>query len=176
MTDLVAEFERASDLAAAIRSCREAGLRALEAFTPWQAHDVQEALRLPRSRIPRWCFAGGLAGGVAGYAIQWWTNAVAWPLDVGGRPLHSAPAWIPATFEGTVMGASLCTAIALLAAARLPRLWQPVFEVEGFERASIDRFFLRVAADQPGFERHHVTELLLRARALRVRDLPELEP
>ena len=171
MADLVAEFADAESLLRAIEKLQGAGLRALEAFTPWQAHDVQEALRLPRSRIPRWCFAGGLAGGVAGYAIQWWTNAVAWPLDVGGRPLHSAPAWIPATFEGTVMGASLCTAIALLAAARLPRLWQPVFEVEGFERASIDRFFLRVGGTQSGADEGRALRILHEARALRTSEV-----
>lgn len=176
MAELVAEFARVSEAAEAVKRLRTVGLHDLEAFTPYPSHEVEEALELPRSYIPRACLGGGVAGAAAGYAIQWWTNAVDYPLDVGGRPLLSIPAWIPATFEGAVLGAALATALAMLVAARLPRLWQPVFEVEEFERAGVDRFFVRVAvgdhADRTGIER-----ILRSAGAVRVEPLPvEGEP
>jgi len=171
--DLLAEFEEPEALVEAIHLLREAGLRELESFTPYPIRDVQEALDLPRSRIPLYCLAAGLAAGAYAYLIQWWMNGFDYPLNVGGRPLDSAPAFIPSTFEGTVLGASLAAFFGVLAFAGLPRLWHPVFEVEGFERASIDRFFLRVGCDQERFDVHRVLPLLREARALRVVELPE---
>jgi hypothetical protein len=171
--DLVAEYEGADALVEAIESLQRAGIDRLEAFTPHIVEEVQVLLDRRRGGIPRWCFAGGAAGGAAGYAIQWWTNAVNYPLNVGGRPLLSAPAWIPATFEGAVLGASLGAVISLLAWCGLPRLWHPLFEIDGFERASVDRFFLHVQA--PGGERSRVLDALRGTRALRVQDLPNEE-
>lgn len=171
--DLVAEYEGPDALVAAIERLQQAGIERLEAFTPHIIEEVQVLLDRPRAGVPHWCFAGGAAGAAAGYAIQWWTNAVSYPLNVGARPLLSAPAWIPATFEGAVLGASLGAVISLLAYCGLPRLWHPLFEVEGFERASVDRFFLRVQA--PARERSRMLHVLGSSEALRVEDLPKGE-
>ncbi|WP_373047314.1 DUF3341 domain-containing protein [Vulgatibacter sp.] len=169
--DLLVEFGAADALLDAVRACRALGLRRLETFTPYPIRDVQEALALPRSRIPWLCLVGGLVGASLAYLAQWWMNGVAWPLNVGGRPLHSAPAFVPITFESGVLGAALGAVVSFLAFAGLPRLWHPVFEVEGFERASVDRFFLHVDAaevDAPGLR-----EALRRARALRIVEMQE---
>jgi hypothetical protein len=114
----------------------------LEAYTPYPLHEVEHALGFPRSRIPYWVFAAGLVGACFAYAFQWWMAAVDYPVDVGGLPASSGPAFVPITFETMVLFASLTAFVAVLVCARLPSLWHPVFEIEGFESASINRFWL----------------------------------
>jgi hypothetical protein len=89
-----------------------------------------------------------VTGAVLGYAVQWYTNVVAYPLDIGGRPMHAAPVVLIATFEGAILGAGLATFIGFLVSVRLPRLWHPLFEVEAFDRASVDRYWLAIEDDR----------------------------
>jgi hypothetical protein len=105
-------------------------------------------------------------GGGVGYLVQWWCNARAFPINVGGRPLHSVPAFIPITFESAVLAASLTGFFSMLALSELPRLNHPLFEVEGFDRASVDRFFIGVDQADPRFD-ERVREELTALGALR---------
>lgn len=171
MADLIAEFSDPEALLRAVERLKKEELHQLETFTPYPLRDVEEALAHPRSPIPLVCLAGGLGGCFYALLIQWWMNAFDYPLNVGGRPLDSFPAFIPSTFEGTVLAAGLSSFVALLAFSGLPRLWHPVFEVPGFERASIDRFFLRIDSQQPGFDTARVQWLLRDAKALRISEV-----
>ena len=100
--------------------------------------------------------------------MQWFCNSYDYPIDVGGRPLHSAPAFIPITFEMTILAASLTAVIGVFVAARLPRLWQPIFEAEGFDRTFVDRFFIGLDARDSRFDLERCERELLELGALRV--------
>jgi hypothetical protein len=154
---LIAEFETKEQLLVAIAATH--GKR--EAYMPYDVEGVQEALGLPRSRIGWIALASGLAGGGGAFALEWWINCVDYPLNLGGRPDFSWPAFIPIAFEMTVLFAAAATLIACLVLGGLPRLWHPVFEIAGFERASIDRFWLSCDDDA-------LAPALVAAGALRV--------
>ena len=161
---VMAEFETADALQGAYEELRREGYTRLVTWTPYAIKSVVTAL--PESMVPWIMLASGLFGGGAGYLIQWWINVRALPIDVGGRPLHSAPAFIPIAFESAVLAAALTGFVAMLALSGLPRLHHPVFEVEGFERASVDRFWLGVDQADALFD-ERVSELLARLGALR---------
>ncbi len=165
---LLAEFERPDALVQALRRLRESGYKALEAFTPFSVPEADEALELPRSRLPLAAFAAGVAGAAAAYSVQWFCNAHDYAIDVGGRPLHSAPAFIPIAFEAAILAASLVTVLGFSLGASLPRLWRPVFEVEGFDRAFVDRFFVGIDARDARFDRERSERELRELGALRV--------
>jgi hypothetical protein len=118
-----------------------------------------------------------LAGGGGAYLLQWWINVFAHPLDVGGRPDHAAPAFVPITFEMAVLIGAASAVIAAVVLGGMPRLWDPVFEVDGFERATRDRFWLAVADGDPALDHDRDTAALEAAGALRVVWLdPDREP
>lgn len=141
---MLAEFESADALVSAAQTLRQSGITGLDAYTPFPLKALDQALALPPSRVPRIVLLSALTGAVLGYGIQWWCAAIDFPLDVGGRPLHSGPAFIPIAFESAVLFGGFAAFIAVFALARMPLLWRPVFTVPGFERASIDRFFLSI--------------------------------
>jgi hypothetical protein len=170
---LVAELESADALVSAVDALHALGYRAVETYAPLDLPAVERRLRLGRSRLGRYVFGGGVIGALLGYGIQWYADVRAFPVSVGGRPLHAVPAFIPATFEATVLGAALTALVGVLVALRLPALWHPVFEVDGFERASADRCWVQVAADDPLFDREHTRADLASVGAIRVESLPE---
>jgi hypothetical protein len=165
---LLAEFASAEELSGAVSRLVTGGYRRLDTFTPYPVEEAIEAMGLPRSRIPLFVLLAGVSGIVIAYLIQWWTNAVDYPLVIGGMPLNSVPSHVPIMFETCVLLGGLTAFAALLFFTRLPALWHPVFEVEGFERASIDRFFLGVDAADAAFDSARTTEELRQAGALRV--------
>ena len=147
------EFSDPKSALSAIAALQSSGHAGLEAFGPYPVRALEDALRRPRSKIPRVTFAAALMGIVVGYGIQSYTNAVAYPLNVGGRPLHSGPTQIPITFETCVLFGAAATVLGLVVAAGLGSLWHPVFEVDGFESASIDKFWVAADASDPAFDR-----------------------
>jgi len=165
---LMAEFESPHTLVAAARAAHAAGLTLVEAYTPYPVPEVEEAMRLPRSPIARFVFVAGLTGAAFAYALQYWIGAVNYPINVGGTPAHSGPAYIPITFELTVLFGSITAFVCLFAFTGLPRLWHPVFEVPGFESAVIDRFWLGVDGRDPRYDAAGTQRLLVDAGALRV--------
>lgn len=165
---LVGEFATPEALLAAAAGLRALGYAKLDAFTPYPVEGLAEALSLPRSRIAWAVLPAALGGAALAYLVQWWTSAVDWPLDVGGRPPHSAPAFVPIAFESAVLCGALTAFAALLLATGLPRLWHPLFEVEGFASASVDRFWIAVDLTDPSFASLEVDKQLRAAGALRV--------
>lgn len=165
---LLGEFATEDACADAARHLREQGHAHLDAYMPYPAKSIERALELPRSRLPRWVLFFGVLGAAAAYLVLWWTQNIDYPLNVGGHPTHAIPAYVPITFETTVLFASFAAFVGMLRMARLPRLWHPAFEVAGFERASVDRFFLVVEAVETASSEGALRESLEHCGALRV--------
>ena len=145
---VLAEFEREAALLDAARTLRGQGHRSLDIHSPYPLHGADEALGLKRSTVPLVALVAGVTGAATGYLLQYGTVAFLWPLNVGGRPAHSAPAFIPVTFELGVLFAALSIFLGLLFAYfRFPRVHHPVFEVEAFRSASIDALWLSAEVD-----------------------------
>ena len=139
---VMAEFASADALLAAAREARAAGYQHIEAYSPFPVEGLAEAIGLRRNWVPPIVLAGGVLGGLGGYFMQWYSAVVSYPLNAGGRPLHSWPEFIPVTFELTVLVAALAGVIGMLWLNGLPRLHHPVFNVREFDLASRNRFFL----------------------------------
>jgi hypothetical protein len=164
---LMAEFDSGPALLVGLRALRASGLSRFDAFTPYEVKGLQQALGVRRSRLPWIVLLAGLVGGGGAYFLQWWINVVDYPLNIGARPYHSAPAFIPITFEMAVLFASAAALVSALVLGGLPRLWHPVFDIEGFDRASIDRFWLAVDHGD-ALDRVRDTAALEAAGALRI--------
>jgi hypothetical protein len=149
---LMAEFDDPNALVSAAHSARLEGYRRMDAYSPFPIEELHEALALPHTRLPLIVLIGGLVGCAGGYALQYWAAAVAYPLNVGGKPLHSWPAFIPITFECTILVAALSAVLGMLALNGLPMLYHPVFNVPRFALASRNRFFLCIEARDARFD------------------------
>ncbi len=165
---MMAEFASGPDLLTGIRTLSERGVSRFDAYTPYEVTGLQEALGVRRSWLGWIVLASGLCGAGGAYLLQWWINVVDYPLNIGGRPYHSAPAFIPITFEMGVLFAAGAALISAIVLGGLPRLWHPVFEIDGFERATIDRFWLSVEIADPRLDRERDSAALHAAGALRV--------
>ena len=173
---LLAEFARPEQLVAALRAVHERGYRRIDAYTPYPLSDAELAVTPSRSRLPVLVFLAGMAAAAGAYSLQWFLNAYLYPLDVGGRPPHMPLAYMIITFEMGILFAGFTAFLGVLVAAGATRLWDPVFEVEGFERASIDRFFLEVERTDARFDEQTTTAELLELGALRVARFGRREP
>lgn len=150
---LMAEFHEPGDVVAAARRAYDTGYRKMDAYTPYPIEELSEALGWhTRGRLPKLVLLGGLVGAAGGYLLQYYTTVIAYPMNVGGRPLHSWPAFIPVTFETGVLCAALTAVLAMLALNGLPRPYHPVFNAPNFALASTDRFFLCLEAEDPLFD------------------------
>ncbi len=149
---LMAEFPSADALVAAAHQVHEAGFQKVDAYTPYPIEAVSEALDLPRSKVPLLVLVGGLLGGLGGYMLQFWSQTIRYPMNIGGRPVHSWPAFIVPTFECTILGASLAAVIGMILLNGLPLPYHPVFNVPRFALASRDRYFLVIEAVDPKFD------------------------
>lgn len=165
---LMAEFNNPTDVVSATRRAYEAGYRHLDAFSPYPMEELSEALELHRSPLPKLVLGGGIMGALGGYALQYWISVIDYPVNVGGRPYHSWPAFIPATFETTVLCAALAAVLGMLALNGLPEPYHPVFNVPTFALASRDRFFLCIKATDPRYDHDETWRFLvsLGARAV----------
>lgn len=157
---LMAEFGNPGDLIVATRRARADGYRRMDAYTPYPIEELAEALEFHHTRIPQVVLVGGLIGCIGGFLLQYYTAVVAYPLNIGGRPLNSWPAFIPVTFETTVLAAALAAVLGMLALNGLPTPHHPVFNAERFKFATRDRFFLCIEAADPKFERAKTAQFL----------------
>ncbi|MCS6831388.1 MAG: DUF3341 domain-containing protein [bacterium] len=150
---IIAEYETAEELLHAARRAREAGYTRMDAYSPFPVHGLAEAIGFEDYKVPWTVFLSGVAGAIAGFAMQYYISVIDYPLNVGGRPLFSWPAYIPVTFETTVLFAAFGAFIGMLAFNGLPQPYHPIFNAPRFERASQDRFFLCIEATDPLFDR-----------------------
>ncbi len=149
---LLAEFEDPNELVAATRRAHGEGYRRMDAYSPLPIEELHDAVGAPHTKLPLVVLIGGLLGGLGGYFLQYWASTLAYPLNVGGRPLHSWPAFIPVTFECVILGAALSAVFGMLALNGLPQPYHPVFNVPRFALASRNRFFLCIEARDPRFD------------------------
>jgi len=150
---VAAEFETPEALLAAVHAAKRAGYSRMEAYGPYPLRDVAKALGHRLSILPYVPLAAALVGAAVQYGSQYWMNVVDYPLNVGGRPLHSWPAFIPSAIIVAVLWAGVASFLMMLFSLRLPRLHHPIFNTPGFERASQDRFFLAIERADPLFDR-----------------------
>jgi hypothetical protein len=149
---LMAEFDDANSLLAATERAHHEGYRCMDAYSPFPIEELHEALGSHHTRLPFLVLVGGLCGCIGGYALQYWSSVIAYPLNVGGKPLHSWPAFIPVTFECTILVASLFAVLGMLALNGLPMPYHPVFNVTRFALASRNHFFLCIESKDPKFD------------------------
>lgn len=169
---LMAEFDNPSDAVAAAKRVYEEGYRRVDAFSPYPVEELSEAIHAHNTKMPLIVLIGGLLGGSLGYLMQFYLLAVSYPINVGGKPYHSWPAFIPITFECTVLGAALFAVFGMFALNGLPEPYHPVFNVPDFGLASRDRFFVLVESTDPKFDREQTAALL---RSLGPREVSDVE-
>jgi hypothetical protein len=149
---LMVSFDHPEALLEAARTVREAGYQRIDAYSPYPVEGLSEALELRTTRLPWIVFIGGIIGAAGGYFMQYYASVIDYPLNVGGRPLHSWPAFIPITFELAILVAAVFAVLGMLALNGLPQPYHPVFNVPEFELASRSHFFLTIESDDPLFD------------------------
>jgi hypothetical protein len=149
---LMAEFDDPTSLVTATERAHHEGYRHMDAYSPYPIEELHDALGARHTRLPLIVLIGGLVGCLGGYALQYWSSVIAYPLNIGGKPLHSWPAFIPVTFECTILAAALSCVLGMLALNGLPMPYHPVFNLPRFALASRNRFFLCIQAKDPKFD------------------------
>jgi hypothetical protein len=152
LNGLLAEFATPEMLLKAAHDTSAAGYKRVDAFTPQPVHGLTEALGVPGNRVAMVVLIGAIAGALFGYGLQYYMAGLSYVHNVGGRPVHSWPSFIPVTFETTILFAALSAVIGMFAMNGLPQPYHPVFGASHFERASQDRFFLWIEAIDPQFD------------------------
>ncbi|MPZ77551.1 MAG: DUF3341 domain-containing protein [Deltaproteobacteria bacterium] len=169
----MAEFDTPESLRESARRAYQAGYRRIDAYSPFPVEGLAETIGFHHTHLPLFVLIGGLLGGIGGFYLQYWISVIDYPLNVGGRPYNSWPAFIPVTFELAVLAASLAAVLGMLALNGLPMPYHPVFNVERFALASRDRFFLCIEAADPIFDLKRTGEFL---QSLQPKAIHEVEP
>lgn len=170
---VVAEFKSPEEILKAAERTTEAGYTCAEAYTPFPIDGLAEKFGFDRTPVGLITLLGGITGGLTGFLMCWYANVINYPLDIGGRPFNSWPAWIPITFEMTVLFAALTSAIGMLYMNGLPRPHHPIFNAPNFEGATHNRFFLCIEADDPKFDAEAVRRFLVTLEPLQVSEVLE---
>lgn len=170
---LMAEFETPEQLIAAAAKTRQAGYVRIEAYSPFPVEGLDEAIGFSRSRLPLLVLLGGVVGGVGGFLLQAFACVYHYPHNTGGKPLFSWPAFIPVTFELTVLGAAFAAVLGMLALNGLPQPYHPVFNVPRFQLATRDRFFVMIESRDPKFDAGKTKKFL---ESLNPRGVYDVEP
>jgi hypothetical protein len=170
---IVAEFADQDAMVAALRAARDFGWRRMDAHAPFPVPDAARLLGVRGAPVAWIAIGAGLFGAALAYATQWWLSVQVYPINVGGRPLHALPAFLPATTIVAILWAAAGALVGMLVLNRLPRLSHPVFAAPGFGRASEDRFFLCLFTGDPGFDAAEARHLLRPHRPLRISEVAE---
>ena len=168
---LMAEFDSPTDLVRAAHRAHAEGYRKMDAYTPFPLEELSEAIGFHHTRLPLVVLVGGILGCLGGYGLQYWVSVIEYPVNVGGRPYHSWPSFIPVTFETTVLVAALSAVLGMLALNGLPMPYHPVFNVKSFALASKDKFFLCIEAADPMYHRAATQKFL---ESLKPREIAEV--
>lgn len=175
MYGLMGEFLTPEQILNAASKAREAGYKYISAYSPFPVEGLAHAIGFPRTGVPLLTLVGGLGGGLTGFGLQYWCSAITYPLNIGGRPLNSWPAFIPVTFELTILGAATFAVIGMLALNKLPQPYHPVFNVERFSHASTDRFFLCIESRDAKFHLVETAKFLQSVQAHHVHEVSNAE-
>lgn len=159
---LMAKFNTAEEVLNAAQKASQQGYTKMDAYSPFPVEGLSEAVGFHKTRLPLIVLIAGLFGAVSGYFLQYYAAVIGYPLNIGGRPFHSWPSFIPITFELTVLCAGVTAAVAMIILNGLPMPYHPVFNVPAFEHASRDKFFLCIEAADAKFD-HTATENFLKS-------------
>ena len=170
---LSAFFDHPDALLRAALAARKAGFQKVEAYSPFPIPELEDAVNVPKDRVALLALLGGVVSGSLGYFMQWYANVVDYPINVGGRPYHSWPAFIPITFELTILGAALSASFGMLILNRLPFLSHPIFMTKGFERASMDQFILCIRSDDLKYQKEGLIAVDLFLKTLQPHSIAE---
>jgi hypothetical protein len=168
---VMAEFESPTDLVAAAHKVYSLGYRRINGYSPFPIEELSEAIGFTKTSLPLIVFIGGVVGGLSGFFMQYWIEVIDYPINVGGKPTNSWPAFIPITFEMTVLFAAFSAVLGMLILNKLPQPYHPVFNLPNFALATRDRFFLAVEANDPKFKHGEVVDLLKSLNATAVNDV-----
>ncbi|MEO8434203.1 MAG: DUF3341 domain-containing protein [Pyrinomonadaceae bacterium] len=157
---VMAEFDNPTELVAAARRTYEAGYRRINGYSPFPIEALSEAIGFHHTRLPLIVLIGGVLGGLGGFFMQYWMEVIDYPLNVGGKPFNSWPAFIPITFECTILAAALAAVFGMLALNKLPQPYHPVFNAPNFALATRDRFFLVIEAKDEKFDHDQVVSFI----------------
>src|SRR5438046_7734054 len=169
---VMAQFDSPSTLVAAARETYEAGYRQINGYSPFPIEELSDAIGFRRTALPLIVLIGGILGGLGGFFMQYWMEVINYPLNVGGKPYNSWPAFVPITFECTVLCAALAAVLGMLALNKLPQPYHPVFNAPNFALATRDRFFLVIEASDRRFDHDRVVDFM---RGLDPKDLVDVE-
>jgi hypothetical protein len=150
---LMAQFDSPAAIVEAARRARDVGFTKVDAYSPYPLHQLDEALRLPRTKLPWLVLAGGITGTIGGLGLQYWASVIEYPMNIGGRPFASWVSFIVPAYETTILLAALTAVFGMILLNGLPRPYHPVFNVPEFTHASADRFFLTIETADPKFDR-----------------------
>jgi len=167
----IVEFDASENLLAAARASRAEGYTVVEAYSPMPLHGLSEIMGW-KNHMSLIVLCGGVFGALGGFALQYWISAVDYPVNIGGKPLNSWPAFIVPTFECTILCASLAAVFGMLWLNGLPQPYHPVFNVDRFVEASRDRFFLMILSRDPKFDMVHTRSFLAKQRPLSLEEVP----
>ena len=171
----VAEFDTVEALMAASEAARDHGFKVMDAYTPFPVHGMSEAIGFKDNKVPYIVALGGITGTITGMSLQWYTSVVDYPMNVGGKPLFSLPAFVPVMFELTILFSALSAFFGMWILNGLPRYHHPIFSAKNFERATIDRFFLCIEAKDPKYDQEKIRNLMSEYSPLNVSEVMEPE-
>src|ERR1041385_1599073 len=169
---VMAEFEGPNELVHAARRTYEEGYRRINGYSPYPIEELSEAIGFTHSALPLIVFIGGLVGLLGGFFMQYWIEVIDYPINVGGKPFNSWPAFIPITFECTVLVAAFSAVLGMLALNKLPQPYHPVFNAPNFALATRDSFFLVIESKDPKFDHDEAVRFL---KSLEAREVVDVE-
>lgn len=169
---VMAEFDNPTDLVAAARRTYETGYRRINGYSPYPIEELWEAIGFHHTSLPLIVLIGGIIGGLAGFLMQYYLSVYDYPLNVGGKPFNSWPAFIPITFEMTILCAAFAAVFGMLALNKLPQPYHPVFNAPNFKLASRDHFFLVIEATDPRYDHAEVVDFL---KGLKPKEITDVE-
>lgn len=175
----MAEFDAPEKILAAAQRAASKGYKEMDAFTPFPMEELTDALNVKHTKLSLFVLCCGITGALGGFFMQYWTAAVDYTINVGGRPLNSWPQFIPITFEMTVLFSAIGAVVGMIFRNGLPRPVHPVFNVDQFARATRDHFFLCIEATDDLFDEHEVQSFLESLKPLSVtvvKHVPMREP
>ena len=168
---VIGQFDRPSTLVSAAREAYAAGYRQINGYSPFPIEELTEAIGFKRTILPLIVLIGGIVGGLGGFFMQYYLEVIDYPLNVGGKPFNSWPAFIPITFECTVLVAAFSAVLGMLALNKLPQPYHPVFNAPNFALATRDSFFLVIEAKDPKFDHDEVVRFMKSLEAMEVADV-----
>jgi hypothetical protein len=169
---IMAEFDSAQALVDAAKQTHQAGYQKIDAYSPFPIEGLAEEIGFHHNLVPLVVLIGGIVGGLSGYLMQYWISVVDYPLNIGGKPPHSWPAFIVITFEMTILFAALSAVLGMLALNGLPMPYHPVFNVPRFALASKDRFFLIVFSSDPKYDAAGTRKFMERLAPRSISEVP----